>query len=92
MSETALIQKAYTAILEHFIEHRRAPHYAELAAVLGISMQDARSLVKEAAEAAPVASCWLSQDTDYIESWAPFSNIPTHNYIYVDGEGPWYGQ
>ena len=92
MSDTSLIQQAYTTILEHFIEHRRAPHYAELGTSLEIPLQDARNLVKETAEAAPVASCWLSHDTDYIESWAPFSNIPTHNYIYVDGEGPWFGQ
>jgi hypothetical protein len=92
MTDVALVQVAYTTILKHFITHRRAPHYTELAKTLGIPLHDARNLVKEAAEAAPVASCWLSHDTDYIESWAPFSNVPTHNYIYVDGEGPWFGQ
>lgn len=92
MSDSSLVQRAYTAILEHFLAERRAPHYTELAKKLDIEIQDARTLVREAANAAPIASCWLSHDTDYIESWAPFSNVPTHHLIYADGEGPWYGQ
>jgi hypothetical protein len=47
---------------------------------------------RAAVEAAPLASCWLAQDTDYIESWAPFSNVPTHYLISVDGIQKWYGQ
>jgi hypothetical protein len=92
MSEDSLIQKTYTRVLEHFIEHGRAPHYIELAQILGISIDEARGLVRDTAAAAPIASCWLSHDTDYIESWAPFSNVPTHNLISVNGEQKWYGQ
>ena len=31
MAESALVQKAYTTVLKHFIKTGRAPHYAELA-------------------------------------------------------------
>ena len=91
MSEDSLIQRVYTSVLEHFIEHGRAPHYVELAQLLDIRIDEARVLVRDAAAAALFGS-WLSHDTDYIESWAPFSNIPTHNNISIDGEQKWYGQ
>lgn len=92
MSDNPLIQRAYTSVLEHFIKRGRAPHYVELAQILEISIDEARVLVRDTAAAAPIASCWLSHDTDYIESWAPFSNIPTHNKISINGEQKWYGQ
>ena len=31
MEETALVQRAYTAVVEHFVKTGRAPHYTELA-------------------------------------------------------------
>ncbi len=92
MSDDSLIQRAYTSVLEHFIEHGRAPHYVELAQLLDIRIDDARVLIRDTASSDPIASCWLSHDTDYIESWAPFSNIPTHNIISVNGMQKWYGQ
>ena len=36
--------------------------------------------------------CWNSPRTDYIGSWAPFSNTPTQYLISVDGVQKWYGQ
>jgi hypothetical protein len=45
---------------------------------------------REAAGAA--IACWLVQDTDYIESWAPFSNVPTPYRVIVEGAQQWYGQ
>jgi hypothetical protein len=92
MSSESQNQRAYTSVLEHFIEYGRAPHYIELAKILDIQIDEARVLVRDTAAAAPIASCWLSHDTDYIESWAPFSNIPTHLKITIDGEHKWYGQ
>ena len=40
MSENSLIQKAYTSVLEYFIEHGRAPHYIELAKNLDIQIDE----------------------------------------------------
>lgn len=36
--------------------------------------------------------CWFAPETDYIASWAPFSNIPNHHRITVAGEQRWFGQ
>lgn len=84
-------QEAYSAILRHFVEQGSAPHYVELAKKLGIGIEDARVLQREAAAAAPASTCWLSHDTDYVEAWGPFSNVPTHVRIAVDGQERWFG-
>lgn len=86
-----LVQRTYTAVLSHFIEHKRAPHYTELADLLGISIEEARVALRETAEAAPAGACWLGHDTDYVEAWGPYSNVPTHVEISVGGEDGWFG-
>ena len=92
VAEQVLVQRAFTAILESFVSSGRALHYGELADALGIGVEEARGLQREAADAAPIAGYWLSRDTDFIESWAPFSNVPTHHAISVNGVSGWYGQ
>ena len=92
MIDESLTQRAFTTILGHFVANGRAPHYAELADALDIGAEEAREVQRTAVEAAPIASCWLAHDTDCIESWAPFSNVPTHYLISVDGIQKWYGQ
>jgi hypothetical protein len=39
-----------------------------------------------------IPGIWLFPDTDYIGSFAPFSNLPTQYRITVDGEQKWFGQ
>ena len=90
MADSVLAQRAYTAIVRHFVDTGRAPHYTELAEALGLQPEEARDVQREAAEAA--RACWLVQDADYIESWAPFSNVPTQYLVTVKGEQKWYGQ
>ncbi len=90
MASQAEIQAAYTKILTHFVETGRAPHHTELAHTLGVTSDEARDLQKEAAEAG--VGCWIGPETDYIGSWAPFSNIPTQYLVTVDGMQKWYGQ
>jgi len=90
MEESALVQRAYTAVVEHFVKTGRAPHYTELATILGVGPDEARRLQHKAAESS-IAS-WFVGDTDYVESWAPFSNVPTHNRVTIEGEQKWYGQ
>ena len=90
MAESTLVQKAYTEVVKHLIRTGRAPHYTELAETLGLQPDEARDVQREAANAA--VACWFVQDTDYIESWAPFSNVPTQYLVTVEGEQKWYGQ
>ncbi len=90
MEETALAQRAYTAVTEHFMKTGRAPHYTELAATLGVPPDEARQVQHKAAESA--IGCWFVKDTDYVESWAPFANVPTQYLVTIKGEQKWYGQ
>ena len=88
--ETTLVQRAYTAVIEHFMKTGRAPHYTELAASLGLKPEEARLAQRKAAESAIAG--WFVNETDYVESWAPFSNVPTHHLVTIAGEQKWYGQ
>ncbi len=90
MEESALVQRTYTAVIEHFVATGRAPHYTELAGILNIRPEEARQLQHKAADSA--LACWFVKDTDYVESWAPFSNVPTHYLVTMNGEQKWYGQ
>jgi hypothetical protein len=89
-TEETMVQRAYTSILEHFVKTGRAPHYSELANILGVTPDEARELQREAAKSG--VGCWFVQDTDYIESWAPFYNVPTQYQVTVGGQQKWYGQ
>ena len=90
MVDSSLIQQAYTSIQQHFIETGRAPHLTELASILNITPDEARVVQGEAASAG--VGCWISPDTDYIASWAPFSNIPTQYLVTIEGQQKWYAQ
>ncbi len=90
MHESDLVQRAYTAVVEHFVKTGRAPHCTELSAILGLPPEEARQVQHKAAESS--LACWFVKDTDYVESWAPFSNVPTHYRVTVDGKQKWYGQ
>ncbi|MBI4885271.1 MAG: hypothetical protein HY826_14580 [Actinobacteria bacterium] len=92
VSKADNIKSTYNAVLRHFVEHGRAPHYSELASSLRVPLDKARELQRETAGAGPVAGCWMAHDTDHIESWAPFSNVPTHFRVSVDGVQRWFGQ
>ena len=92
MIDQNVTQRAFTTILEHFVATGRAPHYGELADVLDIGMEEGREVQRAAVEASPIAGCWLARDTDHIESWAPFSNVPTQYLMSVGGVQKWYGQ
>ena len=85
-----LVQRAYTAVIEYFIKTGRAPHYTELGEVLGLPPEEARLAQHQAADSA--IACWFVKDTDYVESWAPFSNVPTHHLVTIGGSQKWYGQ
>lgn len=90
MARPELVQRAYTTVLQHAVEHGAAPHYTTLARLLEVEPDEARDLQEEAARAS--VGCWISHDTDYIHSFAPFSNLPTQYRVSVDGVEKWYGQ
>ena len=88
--DSGLVQKTYTAILQHLVDHGWAPHYTQLAAEFSVTTEDARLAVNEAANIG--IGCWTSPGTDQVGSWAPFNNTPTHYLVSVDGDRTWFGQ
>jgi hypothetical protein len=91
MNSPSLLDKTYNVIIERMRETGQAPHYTEIASALGISVEGAREALHELM-ALGIPGIWLSHDTDYIGSFAPFSNLPTQYRITIDGEKKWFGQ
>jgi hypothetical protein len=57
VTDENLIQRAFTAVLTHFVTTGRAPHYSELADALGVAVEAGRQLMRDTVQAAPIASC-----------------------------------
>ena len=84
------VKLAYLETLLFMADRGRAPHYTELSKVLGVSVDRSRELQHAAAKAG--IGSWFLEGADFVECWAPFSNIPTNHLITIDGEQRWYGQ
>ncbi len=91
MNPQSLFDRTYQVILNTMIDTGRAPHYTEIAAKLGLTVQEGRKALHDLV-ALGIPGIWLFPDTDYIGSFAPFSNLPTQYRISVDGEQKWFGQ
>jgi len=91
MSSPGVFDKTYNIIIKKMVKTGQAPHYAEIAAKLGVSVEDGRKALHDLVSA-EIPGIWLFPDTDYIGSFAPFSNLPTQYRITVDGEQKWFGQ
>jgi len=91
MAEPTTLDKAFHFIMKRMVETGVAPHYTEIAAELGMSVEDGRKTLHDLI-AAGIPGAWLAPGTDYIASFAPFSNLPTQYRISVDGEQKWFGQ
>ena len=76
MSSPTLLDKTYSVIIKRLVETGQAPHYTEIAAELGVSVEDARRALHNLMSAG-IPGLWPFPDTDYISSFAPFSNLPT---------------
>jgi DNA-directed RNA polymerase specialized sigma subunit len=85
-------QMVHQNVLRHFIQAGRAPHYTEMAEALGIALEKARQVIRDTTTESPFSFAWITPDTDYIASWAPFSSQPNHHRISVDGVQKWYAQ
>ena len=62
-----------------------------MASALGVSMEEGRRALHELMSAG-VLGMWLFPDTDYISSFAPFSNLPTQYRLTIGGEQKWFAQ
>jgi hypothetical protein len=86
------MQRVHKTVLRHFVDTGRAPHYTDLADAFGLSPAEARQLLRETVEGSYYSVAWLVPDTDYVSSWAPFSNVPNHNPITIQNEQKWFPQ
>jgi len=90
MAGQTLLDRTYGFVLNRFIETGRAPHYTEVAAGLGLSVEEGRKAVRELI--CPRVAGWFFPDTDLIVSLAPFSSLPNQYRITIDGRQDWFGQ
>ena len=90
MADAQLLAKLYHNTLSKLIRDGRAPHYTQLAKELGVSVEEGRHALRDLV-ATGVPAIWLHAG-DYIASFAPFSNIPTHIEVSIAGVQKWYGQ
>jgi len=80
----------FTILCAASLRPGRAPHYAELAASLGVSIEAGRQFLRDLE--ATGYSFFLHPETDQIVSVAPFNNLPNQYRITIDGEQKWFAQ
>jgi hypothetical protein len=90
MSNPTILDQAFHNIMKRLVETGQAPFYTELAAELGLSMEEGRKTLHDLFSSGIPG--WLYPKTDYIVSFAPFNNLPTQYRITVEGQQRWFGQ
>jgi hypothetical protein len=90
MSEPSKLEKTFHVIMSRMVGTGQAPHYTEIAAELGIPVEEGRKALHELFGAGIPG--WLFPNTDLIASFAPFNNLPTQYRITIDGQQKWFGQ
>ena len=90
MGEPTVLDRTHSIILKSFVETGVAPHYTDIAAELGVSVQDGKKALHDLIHAGVPG--WLYPKTDIIVSLAPFNNLPNQFRITIDGEQKWFGQ
>ena len=90
MADPRLLDQMFTRLMHGLVDSGRAPHYAELAAPLGLTVEDSRRLLLDVMQAYPIG--WLHPETDYIASFPPLNNLPTQYRVSVGGEQKWFAQ
>jgi len=90
MSELSQLDRTFFFILKRMVETGQAPFYTEIAAELGVSVEEGRKAF-HALFGSGIAA-WVFPNTDYIASLSPFSNLPTQYRITIEGKQKWFGQ
>ena len=90
MSNPTVLDKTFHVIMKRMVETGQAPFYTELAAALGLSVEEGRKSLHDLFSSGIPG--WLYPRTDLIVSFAPFDNLPTQYRITIDGQQKWFGQ
>jgi hypothetical protein len=90
MSAENQLDKTFSFILKRMVKTGQAPFYTEIAAKLGVSVEEGRKVLHDLFGAA--IAVWLFPNTNYIAAFPPFSNLPTQYRITVERQQKWFGQ
>lgn len=90
MADVQELDRIYHFILETFVQRGQAPHFTEIAWALAVSPEEGRWLLHELM--ATGLPNFLFPGTDLIAGFAPFSNLPTHYRITIDGQQKWFAE
>ena len=90
MADAQLMDRMFQRIMRGLVDTGTAPHYAELARALSLSVEDGRKLLHDVMQAYPIG--WLHPETDYIASFPPLNSLPTQYRVTVRGEQRWFAQ
>ena len=90
MNNPTVLDKTFHVIMKRMVETGQAPFYTELAAALGLSVEEGRKILHDLFSSGIPG--WLYPRTDLIVSFAPFNNLPTQYRITIDGQQKWFGQ
>ena len=90
MSELSQLDRTFNFIMGRMVETGQAPFYTEIAAELGVSVEEGRKALHGLFRAGIPG--WLFPNTDYIVSFAPFNNLPNHYRITIEGQQKWFAQ
>ena len=90
MSDAEKLDPVFHIIIKQMGKTGQAPHYTEIAAELGVPVEEGRKALLELFRAGIPG--WLFPKTDFITSFAPFNHLPTQYHITIDGEQKWFGQ
>jgi Alkylmercury lyase len=84
------MDRMFHRIMRGLVETGVAPHHAELARDLALSVEAARLLLIDVMQAYPIG--WLHPDTHYIASFPPLNSLPTQYRVSVGGQQRWFAQ
>jgi hypothetical protein len=90
MGQVSQLDKTFSFILKRMVKTGQAPFYAEIAAALGVSVEEGRKALHDLLGAGIPG--WVYPNTSYIVSFAPFNNLPTQYRITIGGQQKWFGE
>ena len=90
MTESSQLDRTFTFIIKRMMKTGQAPFYTEIAAELGVSVEEGRKALH--ALFGKGGANWVFPNISYIASFAPFSNLPTQYRITIEGHQKWFGQ
>jgi hypothetical protein len=90
MSAENQLDKTFSFIMKSIVKTGQAPFYTEIAAKLGVSVEEGRKNLHGLIEAGIPG--WVFPNTSYLVSLAPFNNLPTQYRITIGGQQKWFGE